>query len=290
LRGGANDFVAKTQPGDTDEQELQTRFMACWQRLLENESFSLLEERIKTLIPHAEAGLAQRFTSCFSNFLQKVAHTAEDVQHYAVARFGLDFEKDSQDYLIRSLKNQSNEIKGVTRHWANLNADLIQNDGKKLTPTALVPLLNHISQRWAPSFVVKKCRYRKSYEDSGATKVLSFQNDAAIILHEIIAGTLYMLQDHGPRHELEVKIKIKDGQAAIQFIDDLGESITPEDARVINEGLILGPNHGPERFGRAWGLSVIQHLALRGGGRLIIEPRAKGSAITYFAPLQLNQN
>jgi len=90
LREGANDFIEKPQLANVDEQELQNRFLTAWQRLLENESLGLLEERIKGLVPYAEAGLAQRFTTCFSGFLQKVAHTAEDVEHYAAERFGLD--------------------------------------------------------------------------------------------------------------------------------------------------------------------------------------------------------
>jgi hypothetical protein len=75
----------------------------------------------------------------------------------------------------------------------------------------------------------------------------------------------------------------------LQLTDDIdahaSETLTRADAQAINGGFAIGPNHGATRFGRAWGLSVVQHVALRGGGRLIVTPQQQGSQITYVIPL-----
>ena len=291
LRSGATDFVQKPRPSENNTLQIQDRFMACWQRVLEDISVSLLDERIRNLVPYAEAGLAQRYTACFSRFLQQVANTAEDVQHYAVERFGLDPAKDSQDYLIRSLKNQGEDLKAAQENWERLNADLLNGTKGELAPSvSLGDLLDSIHKRWSACLLVKNCDYQNTITDADA-EVLTFQHDVSLIIQEIIAGALMLLPDFGAKRTLQVSAKVNgDAQAAIQFTDDVTPAITPEDARIINEGLVLGPNHGPKRFGRAWGLSVIQHLALRGGGRLIVQPRSDGTTITYFAPLDPNRN
>lgn len=291
LREGANDFIAKPQPGNVDEQELQTRFVSCWQRVLENDSAGLLEQRIKDLVPFAEAGLAQRFTACFSSFLQKVAHNAEDVEHYATRRFGLDPEKDSQDYLIRCLKNQDDELKAAQKSWVTLNADLMNGYGDALTPIPLDTLLHTIQEKWSPCLRVKNTSLQKKFKGTGQTGVLTFQDDVRVIVQEIMAGALSALPDFGAPHEIKISVQVNDNQAAIKFSDDLvsddlEQRISESDAKAINDGSIVGPDHGSRRFGRAWGLSVAQHLALRGGGRLIVQPEPTGNVITYFAPLE----
>lgn len=290
LREGATDFVEKPRALANDDQELRSRFATCWQRIREDASATLLEERIKNLVPYAESGLAQRYTACFSTFLQQVAQTSEDVKHYAMDRFGLDLVKDSQDYLIRCLRDQDEDISTAKRNWVNLNANLLNGEGAELTPIPLRTLLDSIHSKWSPCLFIKNYRYVDSVKTGAG--VLTFHQDVRIIIQEIIAGALSLLPDYGTEHKLEITAELNDGQVAIRFSDNLsGEfGITAEDASVINDGLILGPDHGRRRFGRSWGLSVAQHLALRGGGRLIVEPRRDGSTITYFAPSQTNPN
>lgn len=285
LREGASDLVVKPNVPGFDEQELQTRFMGCWKSILETESAVLLEQRIKDLVPYAEAGLAQRFEACFTDFFQKVAHTAEDIEHYAYERFGIDREKDPQDYLIRSLKRQDAEGKAARENWSGLNAELLGSSvvGQRVT---LATLLDSIREKLSPCLLVKNMALLQNFSSTDETGVLTFQDDVRVIMQEITAGALSTLRDYGPRYTIEVTVTVSDRQAEIRFVDDLEQTISPEDAQAVNKGSVVVPDHEPARFGRAWGLSVAQHVALRGGGRLIVKPQpGKGTVITYFAPL-----
>jgi DNA-binding NarL/FixJ family response regulator len=290
LRGGASEFVDKQLDPGADDYDLQTRFMGCWQRVLASESANLLEQRVKDLIPYAEAGLAHRFTACFSDFVQTVAHTAEDIKHYAYERFGIDSEKDSQDYLIRCLKKQEAELRRAQDNWAGLKADLLSGDETPRTET-IETFIDSIQEKLSPCLLIKNTSFRRHISASAIeTEVLTFQDDVRVVLQEIITGTLSDLSDYGGKHTIEVAVQRKSGQAEIRFSDDLTDQeqrISPEDAQAINGGFSVGPNHGSKRFGRTWGLSVAQHIALRGGGRLIVKPQVgmQGNLITYFVPL-----
>lgn len=286
LREGANDFVQKPLGDGTTDRELQTRFMSCWQRVLENRCAELLEQRIKDLVPYAEVGLAHRVTVHFSEFLQTVADTAEDVAHYARERFGLDRDKDSQDYLIRSLRNQDAKLRAVRDNCARMDADLLTGV-EKPEPKPLGALLDSIHEKLSPCLLVKNTTFQPNISDAGQTGVLTFQDDVRFIMQEITAGALSALSDYGSPHEMAVTARVNKDQAEIVFSDDLEERISDDDAQAINGGFIVGPHRGPERFGRAWGLSVAQHIAMRGGGRLIVKPQpsGRGSVVTYFAPV-----
>jgi CheY-like chemotaxis protein len=285
LREGASDFVEKPDGPNFDEQELQTRFVTCWQRIIEADSAALFEQRIKELVPHAGAGLAQRFTACFTDIIQKVDHNAKDIEHYAYERFRISMEKDSQDYLMRLLSSQDADLKAALDNWAGLNADLLgcAAEGRSMT---LGALFDSVIVKLSPCLLVKNTELRKALSGSGEAALLSFQEDVRVIVQEVMAGGLSELHDYGPPRELEVTAAVNDGQVEVHFADDF-DAILPEEAQAINRGSVVGPDHAPVQFGRAWGLSVAQHIALRGGGRLIVKPRqgGRGNVVTYFAPL-----
>ena len=69
--------------------------------------------------------------------------------------------------------------------------------------------------------------------------------------------------------------------AEISFLDRFSP-IPTDQAEQITQGEIIPPRDGQWR---AWGLSIAQHIALRGGGRLIVEPRGDGNLITYRVTL-----
>lgn len=289
LRGGANEFIKKASEVGVGDHELQTQFMGCWQRVLSNESARLLELRVKDLIPYAEAGLAHRFTACFSDLVQTVAYTADDIERYASERFGLDRKKDAQDFLFRLLNKQDAELKAAQENWAALKADLSGGDETRRTEK-LEALLDSVHETLTPCLVVKNVKLEKELYDAGQTRVLSFQDDMRVVIQEIVSGALSILPDFADERHIRVDLQVNSGQAEVKFSDDLPlkQSVPRADAQAINGGFSIGPNHQPTRFGRAWGLSVVQHIALRGGGRLIVTPqRAGGNQITYIVPLAL---
>jgi hypothetical protein len=111
----------------------------------------------------------------------------------------------------------------------------------------------------------------------------AFRNNASMIIREILTGGLSETKeaDLSTLPEVIVNIEKKTGMAEISFRD--GFSPIPADqAEQITKGEIIPPRDGQWR---AWGLSVAQHIALRGGGRLIVEPLEDGNLITYRVTL-----
>lgn len=276
FRSGAIDFIAKP----FTRAILHARLLECWKRLLTKESARLLgEERIGHLVPYAEKGLAHRFTKCFAQVVQVVAHGSDDMERYVHERYGLDRRKDSQDFFFKCLKWQENAVEDAKREWEGLQTSLQTKDEYSKAKT-VETLLKEVHRSLLPCFIVKNVDLELSGET--AAEVLSFDDDVLAVLKEIVVGILDKLHDyHEPRQTIMVKVVSAEGQARVRFVDRL-ERISPADAKEINQGSNISPDR---RFGREWGLSVIQHIAMRGGGRIEIEPQARGNTITYFIPL-----
>lgn len=274
-RNGVVDFVAK--PFET--KELQTRFIRCWKQLLGKESARLLGEmRSDELVQYAEKGLAHRFTACFSGLVQSVVHNGEEIEQYIHERYDLDRLKDSQDPLFRLLKSQHDVVAKRQGEWAELRDSLISpNDS--LRAENVESLFAQISRSVLPCTVVKNFKLNLLTEEK--YEVSTFADDVGAVLKEIIVGGMREVPDYDfQRQEMEIRIQSADEQVRIIFADRL-QPIDDEDAKVINQGMSLPPFR---RFDRAWGLSVVQHVAMRGGGRLEIRPQPKGNVVTYYVP------
>jgi hypothetical protein len=100
-----------------------------------------------------------------------------------------------------------------------------------------------------------------------------------MIIREILTGGMSEIKDAdlSTLPEIAVIIEKKAGMAEISFRDSFSP-IPADQAEQITKGEIVPPRDGQWR---AWGLSVAQSVALRGGGRLIVEPLGDGNLITY---------
>jgi hypothetical protein len=120
-----------------------------------------------------------------------------------------------------------------------------------------------------------------------AMRILSFKdafrNNALTIIREILTGGLSETKDDhtSTLPEVAVNIEKKAGMAEISFRDGF-IPIPTDQAEQITKGETIPPRDGQWR---AWGLSVAQQVALRGGGRLIVEPLEGGNLITYRVTL-----
>jgi CheY-like chemotaxis protein len=274
FRRGASDFIIK--PRSTEE--LQGRVLTCWSRLLLNKSQQVLGERISDLVPYAEKGLAHRFSTCFSSLVRTVAHTSEDMERYMRERYGLDRRKDSEDFFFTCLNSEEDSITTAKREWAALKAPL-QSADESSRAAKVETLLQDIHQSLLPCLTVKNVTL--DFLDEGAPEILTFEDDVQVILKEIIVGAASKLPDFNEAKKvIAIKVESADGQVKVRCTDDL-EPIAPELAKSVNEGSTISP---VLRFGREWGLSVVQHIAMRGGGRLEIDPQADGNIVTYFIP------
>jgi response regulator of citrate/malate metabolism len=273
-RSGVIDFIAKPYTA----KAFQTRILEGWKRLLSKESARILgEDRIKHLVPYAEKGLAHRFTTCFSSLIRAASHTAEDVERYMRERYKLNRRKDAQDPFFTCLSSQEEAITKTKQEWVMLNAAFQPNESSQVT--AVEELVKSIHKQLLPCLIVKNITL--DFVDRRSSEVLTFENDVRAVLEELIGGAAIALPDFGAKsHTIEIKVTNHDGQVKVSFKDRLNR-IPTKTAEEINLGSSISPL---PRFGREWGLSVMQHIAMHGGGRLHIEPRSDGNIINYFIP------
>ena len=135
------------------------------------------------------------------------------------------------------------------------------------------------------------------------TRILSFQDayqdNAMMVIREILVGGLIEPDEPDEPNkpgepgepnkkekswEVAVKVAVVDGMAEIHFRDNF-KPLPVELAEKVTRGENIPPRDGQWR---AWGLSIVQHIALRGGGRLIVEPLEDGNLIIYRVTLAQN--
>jgi CheY-like chemotaxis protein len=278
FRGGAVDFIAKPY----DRATLQTQVL----KYFENEGARLLEQRIKDLIPFAEKGLAHRLGVCFSRFVQSVVNETEGLEEGFKERWGLDVDRDLQDSQVLHLTEMESAITSAKSEWQDIVSALI---GGRETPDVgvLEEVLSQIEDTVRPCLALKQVKLNLNL--NGRTLVRTFRDDldkvddVRTVLKEIILGALSDLTNHdnSGKKTIEVSIKRNCDRVEILFEDNLRQ-IDKNTIDYVNKGIIVPPNNS---FGRSWGLSVAQHLALRGGGRINVEYSEGRNVISYSVPL-----
>jgi CheY-like chemotaxis protein len=281
FRGGAIDFLGKPYT----IKAFQARILACLRSILLKQSNSLLgEKRINCLVQYAEQALARRFEECFDGLLQEITNTSEDLETFAGEQYGLKRTRDSQDPFFIHLNSLRESAAKSKEKWRDLQASLV---GQVEFPrTEMVEeALKEVHQTLLPCFIVKNVTLNCDVGE--ATEVLSFGDAVKTILREIILGAIAGLPDYNETASvIDVNIKNATGHFEVIFKDKLC-SIPAAPAKEINKGTLssglpLWFQRSP--VDRVWGLSVMQHLALRGAGRLVIKPQARGNIITYYIP------
>jgi len=288
---GAIDFVRKRV---VDEDELLARVLAAGARLLARENAKLLEQRLKDLVPYAETGLAHRFGVCFSRFVQSVVNETEGLEDGFKERWGLDVERDSQDSQLRHLIEMQSSVQQAKKEWTDIVTSLVDHE-EKAADCVVEETLAELETELLPSLSLHRVELNVNW--GGKTIVRTFcngANDVKAILKEILLGGLSesLLEAYevggGTKsvktldvRPVDVNVSTDDGQAKVQFKDSLSH-IDERAASLINGGMIIPPGGS---FGRAWGLSVAQHLAQRGGGKIRVDSAGADNVITYSIPL-----
>lgn len=274
FREGASDFISKPRI----DTELQDRILICWSRLLSKKSQRILDQRISDLVPYAEKGLASMFTKYFYNLADEVVNNAEDLKTYIQERYGLEEKKDAEDTFFQRLNKQKSHLTNLLKEWEKMQNSL-QPSSKSFEEKNIGDLLKEIHQSLLPCLIVKNLELELLNGDS--LKIKSLENDVSAVFKEIIIGALGKLPDQNETKEfITINIENINGQVIVRFQDNL-EAISNQDAKDINKGTIISPQN---RFEREWGLSVVQHIAIRGGGRLEIEPLSQGNIVNYYIP------
>lgn len=284
FRSGAVDFVPKPYTA----RMIESQVIGSWKRILFQESVSLLgEQRISDLVWYAEKSLAHSFAGCISSLIQAIAHNAEDLERFALERYGLDRNKDKRDPFFDHLRSQEESVAKATKQWTDLQARLVLKDESSQT-VPVETILHQIHQSLLACLIIKNATL-DIHCDQG-TNILTFGNSVRAVLRELIAGALVTLPDYNQKNTaINITVERVIGRVKVSFHDGLSP-IPAKYAKEINDGksspkLPLWFQQGPrQRSDRVWGLSVMQQLALRGAGRLEIQPKARGNLINYFIP------
>lgn len=268
----AVDFIAKPLTVEILQQKVLSYF--------EREGLRILDQRIKRLIPHAQKGLEYQLGTCFTSFLQKVIDETEALEKGFSERWGLDVDSNSQDRHLRHLIELDKSAKKAKEEWRKIQYPLASGDENQTEP-ALEGLLKEIEAEALPCLMLKNVELIGSYK--GTTRILSFDNDVKVVLSEIILGALSQVpHHHNSRGRIELFVNVREEYAELCLEDNL-QPIPHSDAESINQGGNAIRKHD---FKREWGLSLAQFVAIRGGGRLMIEPKKdRGNITTYRIPL-----
>jgi len=281
FRLGADDFIGKPY----NVEEMQARVLKTWNRIKQLHRQKMLNEvmqaSLRELAPYADKGISYQLGSCFSKFIRAVRSEADELRNALLKQFGLNSPGELPGALAQHLADVENSIKDAREEWKRIQEPFKIADDR---PRGLVveKAVNQLAEELRPCMTVKL--------DSPAdaeTHILSFQDacqdNAMMIIREILVGGLIELDEHEFQKSLEaeVKVAVVDGMAEISFRDNF-KPIPAEQAEQISKGENIPPRDGQWR---AWGLSVVQHIALRGGGRLIVEPLEDGNLIIYRVTL-----
>lgn len=301
---GAVDFIPK--PYKT--KDLPGRILQLWERRVMKESARVFEDRLKTLIPFARLEFINQINSHLSNVVQTILREAEGMKRGFSERFGIDAQNDSQDPLLEHLAAMKQAAIEAQEECVE-TSEVGQGLFKKYIPVVRQPqaqlvvppdipndkfvlgfiedILQEVVEAVSSCLTVKRVDVKIKIPEERKTQVISFGQDVRTVLSEIILGGISRLPDQNNLSKdiiITVDKTEKDGKAAVRFVDNL-DPIPVEKATAINTGESLKPD---DDLGRAWGLSVVHHVALRGGGHLSVESSGQGNVVTYFIPLAQN--
>jgi CheY-like chemotaxis protein len=287
---GAVDFIPKPY----DPSYLQGRILQLWERRLMKESARVLGDRFKLLA--AESDLIYR-VNYLSSFVLTIQDEVGWMRRILSERFGLDAWNNSDDPLFQHLTTMEKTVKEAREELKDTTGFirlLLENEESstrtevarvEMQAAYLEDILHEVMNVVSACLATKRVIIKNPTGQK--TQVISFGRDVRTVLSEIILGGVSELPD---QNDLSKDILItvdkieKDGKVEVRFGDNLNP-IADEKAKTINSGVVL-PLDGS--FGRAWGLSVVHHVALRGGGHLNVAPSEQGNVITYFIPLAQN--
>lgn len=274
MKGGALDFLQKP----FHKPDFEAAALSAIHRIMVDDSNRILNQRIRDLVSYAEIGLAHSFKRVFAGLLEGITESASEIERYVGERYGLDKETSPKDALILNLQSHHNAVARARQEWAGLQAELGRG-GKTLEVDRVGKILSVIRDNLTPCLAVKRVVF--GIPESDNSQVLTFENDVEVALQEIIVGALSELPDYGDEVPLTVTVTSEDARAVV-IIEDNFNPIPEEAANAINQKQRIIPD---AKFGRSWGLSVAQHVALRGGGELKVSSEGGRNVVAYYVPL-----
>jgi CheY-like chemotaxis protein len=270
---GAIEFIAKPY----GREELQQRVLNAWKLIVERRCRELVEERIKEdTFLYLEEGVIYRYQSCFSQLVQAVVYEADEFGAVLQSELSIDFVAQPNHQLALRLKKFGEIAAEAQRDWNALQASF-KYDQQVAEEIDLAKEIRQLERDLHPCIAIE---LEEVFEP--ARLVLSFQKNVRSVLKELLIGGLSVANAQREWH-VKVGLRWDDGFAIVEFEDDF-PTLNPATTDLINRGEAIAAKL---EDWRAWGLSVAQHLALRGGGRIEVNSRSntEGNLITYLIPV-----
>jgi CheY-like chemotaxis protein len=277
----ATDFIGKPY----GKEELQARALNVWKAVREKHRHRKISERDLAL--YANIGIIYRLGSCFSRLVYSAQRETEELRGEMIESFSGPQADALPESLARRLAIIENSIQRARDEWREIQ-EPFRITGDTPDDLAIEEEIKRFAEELRPCIAVKLEPPSEPADQD--MRILSFKdsfrNNASMIIREILTGGLSEIKEADPSTlpEVVVNIEKKDGMAEISFRDSFNP-IPAVQAEQITKGEVIPPRDGQWR---AWGLSVAQSVALRGGGRLIVEPREDGNLITYRVTLAQN--
>jgi CheY-like chemotaxis protein len=274
----ATDFIGKPY----GKEELQTRALGAWKAVREKHRHRKFSERDLAL--YANIGIIYRLSSCFSRLVHSAQREAEELRGELLERFGESQTDVLPEPIARRLAAMEGLIRRARDEWKEIQ-EPFQITGDTPRGLAVEEEIRRFAEELRPCIAVKlePPADPADYDMRILSFKDAFRNNTLMIIREILTGGLSETKkaDHSTLPEVVVNIEKNAGMAEISFRDGF-IPIPADQAEQITKGEIIPPRDGQWR---AWGLSVAQQVALRGGGRLIVEPLEGGNLITYRVTL-----
>jgi hypothetical protein len=239
----------------------------------------MMKSSLKELAPYADKGISYQLGSCFTKFTRQVRRETEQLRAAMLSQFGLNSMEELPGALAQRLASVENSVRDARDEWKRIQEPFkIADDSPRdlVVENAIIQLAEDLR----PCVTVKIEAPVQS-----ETRILSFQDayqdNAMMVIREILVGGLIEPDEIEKSWEVAVKVAVVDGMAEIHFRDNFNP-LPVELAEKVTRGENIPPRDGQWR---AWGLSIVQHIALRGGGRLIVEPLENGNLIIYRVTL-----
>jgi CheY-like chemotaxis protein len=276
FRRGAMNFIRKPYSDKELQQEVLNVVGLLSEQYLSKLN-KLVDERIPVLTASVWKSTAYQFSTRIYNLIQTVVYESEELRGEITRRFELDPGK--ADPLLSHLANIEEVIVDAREDFARLQNGFKEEDEGDEEIT-IEQELQILARDLFPCVAVKPIQ--SSIE---ITRVLSFHNNVRTVLKEILVGGLSEATNSSRTWQVAVEVTCDESMASVRLRDDF-PSIDASVAARINEGESILPQ--TSHF-REWGLSLAQHIALRGGGRLIVAPlnglNDQGNLIIYRIPL-----
>jgi DNA-binding NarL/FixJ family response regulator len=255
-------------------EALQTLVLDAWMRVLKRQSDQIFQRRIETLVPLLKTGLIHFMAKPFSQLVLSVSDHVAQLESLAKDRFGIDRE----DPMAKALSLQKTAIGEARTAWKN-HQDALSDQAEQPTVRRLEAILRRLGSELMPCLSVKWTELEIDIPAQSNTRVVTFQNDVYAVLREVILGGIVQLPDSGAATRFTITLEPETVTHVSLRLEDELEPISAEAADRINRGEGIVPDG---KLGRAWGLSIVQQVALRGGGQLEVTPnKLQGNIICY---------